>query len=462
MTRIVLTLAACLMWLAMQSQEVPKGTIVSFEHNHSNIYPGTERTVKVYVPQQYAGTKPACLLVCMDGILYDAAAKVDTLISRGDMPVTIGVFVEPGVVRDAAGEVVRYNRCREFDTVDGTWASFLEKEILPQVEGRRLDDGRVVHISGDANDRAITGASSGGICAFTAAWMRPDMFSRVYSAVGTFVAMRGGNELPAIVRKTHPKPLRIFLQDGEKDAWNALFGSWWEYNRLMMSALQFAGYEVDAAWDRGGHSIRYGTLAFNRAMKYLWNEWPKPVKAGKSGNDMLAAIVDPDEPWTYVADYSAHRDTLFLEPSLVMTHRKGMISNGHYFAVSPDHRTVVQSEPTGNWLVQYVVKGKELTCGERFYWLHSHQGGDVQENGPMAFDTRGNLYVATAIGVQVCDHNGRVRAIFSLPGGAVTGLSFVGNRLYVVCGGKIYCRKMKSTGYSRSQGAIAVRSQGQG
>ena len=462
MTRIVLTLAACLMWLAMQSQEVPKGTIVSFEHNHSNIYPGTERTVKVYVPQQYAGTKPACLLVCMDGILYDAAAKIDTLISRGDMPVTIGVFVEPGVVRDAAGEVVRYNRCREFDTVDGTWASFLEKEILPQVEGRRLDDGRVVHISGDANDRAITGASSGGICAFTAAWMRPDMFSRVYSAVGTFVAMRGGNELPAIVRKTQPKPLRIFLQDGEKDAWNALFGSWWEYNRLMMSALQFAGYEVDAAWDRGGHSIRYGTLAFNRAMKYLWNEWPKPVKAGKSGNDMLAAIVDPDEPWTYVADYSAHRDTLFLEPSLVMTHRKGMISNGHYFAVSPDHRTVVQSEPTGNWLVQYVVKGKELTCGERFYWLHSHQGGDVQENGPMAFDARGNLYVATAIGVQVCDHNGRVRAIFSLPGGAVTGLSFVGNRLYVVCGGKIYCRKMKSTGYSRSQGAIAVRSQGQG
>ena len=267
MTRIVLTLAACLMWLAMQSQVVPKGTIVSFEHNHSNIYPGTERTVKVYVPQQYAGTKPACLLVCMDGILYDAAAKIDTLISRGDMPVTIGVFVEPGVVRDAAGEVVRYNRCREFDTVDGTWASFLEKEILPQVEGRRLDDGRVVHISGDANDRAITGASSGGICAFTAAWMRPDMFSRVYSAVGTFVAMRGGNELPAIVRKTHPKPLRIFLQDGEKDAWNALFGSWWEYNRLMMSALQFAGYEVDAAWDRGGHSIRYGTLAFNRAMK---------------------------------------------------------------------------------------------------------------------------------------------------------------------------------------------------
>ena len=100
------------MSFTVQAQMTPKGTIESFEHKQSSIYPGTERSVKVYVPQQYDGAKPACLLVCMDGILYDAAAKMDTLIARGDMPVTIGVFVEPGVVRDAAGEVVRYNRCR--------------------------------------------------------------------------------------------------------------------------------------------------------------------------------------------------------------------------------------------------------------------------------------------------------------------------------------------------------------
>ncbi|MGM9802953.1 MAG: alpha/beta hydrolase-fold protein [Muribaculaceae bacterium] len=462
MTRIAIALIASLMLLPLHSQEVAKGTIVEFIHNQSTVYPGTVRTVKVYVPQQYSGKRPACLLVCMDGILYDAAAKMDTLIAGGDMPVAIGVFVEPGVVKDGNGEVVRYNRCREFDTVDGTWAHFLEKEILPRVEGMVLPDGRVVHLSADANDRAITGASSGGICAFTAAWMRPDLFSRVYSAVGTFVAMRGGNELPALIRKTDTKPLRIFLQDGEKDAWNALFGSWWEYNQLMMSALQFAGYEVDAAWDKGGHSIRYGTLTFNRAMKFLWNDWPKGVKAGKSDNDMLAAIVKPGEQWQYVADYSAHRDTFFLEPSTVMAHHKGMISSGHYFAVSPNYRTVVQSEPTGNWLVQYVVKGKELTCGERFYWLHSPLGGENSENGPMAFDTLGNLYVATAIGVQVCDHNGRVRAILTLPGGAITGMSFVGHKLYVVCGGKIYCRVMKTTGYNRYDGAIEVKSQGQG
>jgi len=441
---------------------IPHGTTESITFNNSAIYPGTERTIQVYVPKQYHSSKPACLLVCMDGILYDATAKIDTLIANGDMPVTIGVFVNPGVVRDADGNVVRYNRSKEFDTVDGTWAMFLEKEVLPLIEGYTLKDGRKIHLSADANDRAITGASSGGICAMTAAWMRPDLFSRVYSAVGTFVAMRGGNEFPAIIRKTEPKPLRIFLQDGEKDAWNPLFGSWWEYNQLMMSALTFASYEVDAAWDKGGHSIRYGTLAFNHAMRFLWKDWPKKVAKPHSDNDMLSTILCDGEDWKFVADYSAHRDTSFLVPAETMPHSQSLISEGHYFALAPDHRTVVQSEPSSNWLIQYVVKDNNLAYGERFYWLHSALGSATDENGPMAFDTLGNLYVATPLGVQVCDHNGRVRAILSLPGGAVTGLSFTGHTLYVVCGGKIYRRTMKTQGYNRDSGIIHVKSQGQG
>lgn len=441
--------------------DVPKGITLSFEHNQSDIYPGTERTVKVYVPKQYTG-KPACLLVCMDGILYDAAAKLDTLIAQGDMPVTIGVFVNPGVVKDHKGDVVRYNRCREFDTMDATWASFLEKEILPQVEGMKLADGRIIHLSADANDRAITGASSGGICAMTVAWLRPDLFSRVYSAVGTFVAMRGGNDYPALVRKTDPKPLRIFLQDGEKDAWNPLFGSWWEYNQLMMSALKFAGYEVDAAWDKGGHSIKYGTLAFNRAMRFLWKGWPERVETPHSQNDMLSTILRDGCTWEYVADYSPTNGTMFPHSPDAQFGGNGIISNGHHFAIAPDHRTVVQSQPSSNWLIQYVLQDEKLLYGERFYWLHSTDNDALSENGPMVFDTLGNLYVATAMGVQVCDHNGRVRAILPLPEGAVTDISFTGNVLYVVCGGKIYRREMKTTGYNPSGGAIEVKSQGQG
>ena len=466
MTRIMRTLMVCLasiLGLTLYAQSVPAGTIVTCSIDHSDIYPGTSRAYKVYVPAQYGGYKPACLLVCMDGILYDAAAKMDTLIAAGDMPVCIGVFVEPGVIKNAQGNVVRYNRSREFDTMNSHWAEFLERELLPQVEGMTLADRRTVHISSDANDRAITGASSGGICAWSAAWYRPDLFSRVYTAVGTFVAMRGGNDFPALVRKTEPKPIRIFMQDGEKDAWNPLFGSWWEYNQLMHSALKFAGYEVAEAWDKGGHSIHYGTLAFADAMRFLWKDWPAKVKKGESENDMLQKIITQGEDWEFVAKYSAHRDTLYLNPSISVSAQEQLLSRGHHFALSPDHRVLVQSEPGSNWLIAYVVgDNRKLMHGERFYWLHSADNDALKENGPMTFDTEGNLYVATAMGVQVCDQNGRVRAILTLPQGAVTNLSFVDNVLYVVSGGNIYRRTMKTRGYHHNQPKIEVKSQGQG
>ncbi len=460
-TLSLLTIA--LVALASFGAFAQKGIIINRTFENSKIYPGTVRDYQVYVPTQYTGNKPACLLVCMDGILYNATVKLDSLIAAGQMPVCIGVFVNPGVIKDADGKVVRYNRSNEFDAMNGRWAEFLEKEILPQVEGTKLDDGRTIHISADANDHAITGASSGGICAFSAAWFRPDLFSRVYTAVGTFVPMRGGNDYPAIVRKTEPKALRIFMQDGEKDTWNPLFGSWWEYNQLMHSALQFAGYDVAHSWDKGGHSIKHGTLAFNDAMRFLWKDWPKKVKAGKTENDIIKAIVDPKAKWEFVAKYSGHRDTLYFKPNMVVPATADLITNGNHFALYPDHSMLVQNEPGSNWLVTYIVgKDGKLSYGQRFYWLHSANNDALAENGPMAFDTMGNLYVATTMGVQVCDQNGRVRAILDVPQGAVTNLAFVGNTLYIVAGNNLYSRKMKSTGYHHSEKPIVVKSQGQG
>jgi enterochelin esterase-like enzyme len=249
--------------------EEMQGEVMKFVLDDSEIYPGTKREVLVYVPRQYDGTRPACLLVCMDGILYDATTVMDNLIASGEMPVTIGVFVNPGVVYDEEGEVVRYNRCKEFDSTDDNFAQFIEKEVLVKVEGMQTESGKVVRISSDANDHAITGASSGGIAAFTVAWNRPDLFSRVYTTVGTFVAMRGGNNYSNIVRKTEPKPLRIYMQDGWYDVWNPIFGEWFEHNLLMESAFNFAGYEMFHHWNRGNHSIKYGTLAFPDAMRWL-------------------------------------------------------------------------------------------------------------------------------------------------------------------------------------------------
>ena len=120
--------------------------VIRFAITDSDIYPGTEREVQVYVPKQYDGSQAACLLVCMDGILYDATTVMDNLIASGEMPVTIGVFVQPGVVRDEEGEVVRYNRCKEFDSTDELFARFLEQEVLARVEGMQTERGKTIHL----------------------------------------------------------------------------------------------------------------------------------------------------------------------------------------------------------------------------------------------------------------------------------------------------------------------------
>ena len=521
--------------------EQMRGEIIQFTLDDSHIYPGTERQILVYVPQQYTGDKPACLLVCMDGILYDATTVMDNLIASGEMPVTIGVFVNPGVVYDAEGEVVRYNRCKEFDATDDLFAQFLEKEVLAKVEGMQTESGKTIRLSNDANDRAITGASSGGIAAFTAAWNRPDLFSRVYTTVGTFVAMRGGHEYPAIIRKTEPKPLRIYMQDGWYDVWNPIFGEWFEYNLLMESALNFAGYEAFHKWDRGNHSIKYGTLAFPDAMRWLWKGYPARVQKGWSNNGMLQDILQQGEDWQELAlpvaidsqnifatadssivfasragifkvspagacvrigelktserllgeDLTARGTTLYHRGAKVADGLYGLeaaqvLSDGKYLAlcnakakskdnvwvihagcralaVAPDERFCVTGEQHTHHLLSTIISQQgEMLYSEPFYYLHDLSNGSQQQAGNMAFDTKGNLYVATAMGVQVADHNGRVRAILSLPAGRVQSLAFAGNYLYVLCGNRLFVRKMNAQGHLPASGIVKYKSQGQG
>ena len=520
--------------------EDQQGEVIKFMMTESPRYPGTEREILVYVPKQYRDTAPACLLVCMDGILYDATTVLDNLIASGEMPVTIGVFINPGVVYDEDRNVVRYNRCKEFDSIDDTWALFIEQEVLPQVRALKTKDGQSINISTDPNDCAITGASSGGIAAFTAAWNRPDMFSRVYTTVGTFVAMRGGHEYPAVVRKTEPKPLRIYMQDGWYDVWNPIFGEWFEYNLLMESAFNFAGYEAFHVWNRGNHSIKYGTLAFPDAMRWLWKGYPARVNKGTSNNGMLQAILDPACDWIALplsntidgdlypaADgkvvfasgnqvcqldsegqlqvlsplksgerlvgegLSLRSTTLYknglkvaeglracqavqeladgkyvalCHPSVKSTSKITILSQGtRALAMAPDYRFCVSAQENTHHLISTIMdKRGNMLYSEPFYFLHDLSNGTLATAGNMAFDTQGNLYVATPMGVQVADHNGRVRAILSLPAGQVHSLAFSGNYLYVRCGDKMYVRQMKATGHNPKQGAMSYKSQGQG
>src|SRR6266850_7487854 len=265
---------------------VPKGEILKFTFDKSKVFPGTTRDYWIYVPAQYKPEKAACVYVGQDGIRFEAPNVFDNLIHKKQMPVTIGVFVMPGVVKAADTNLAldRFNRSYEYDGLGDSYVRFLLEELLPEVETKKTTDGRPIRLSHNSNDRAIGGGSSGAIAAFTAAWERPDAFTRVFSSIGTFVDLRGGSRYPTLIRKYEPKPIRVFLQDGSNDH-NIYGGDWWMANQSMERALVFAGYEVEHTWGDGGHTGKQATAVFPDAMRWLWKDWPKQVAAGQTKNN---------------------------------------------------------------------------------------------------------------------------------------------------------------------------------
>ncbi len=288
---------------SVEQPGVPKGEILKFTFDQSKIFPGTWRECWVYVPAQYKSGEPACVYVNQDGIQWKAPTVFDNLIYKKEMPVTIGVFVTPGRVMADSGvnAVHRYNRSFEYDAMNDNYARFILTEIFPEAEKQKTSDGRIIRLSKNGNDRAIGGSSSGAICAFTAAWEHPEEFSRVFSAIGTYIGLRGGDRYPVLVRKYEPKPIRIFLQDGSNDL-NIYAGDWWKANEMMERSLTFAGYEVNHVWGEGGHNGSHGTAVFPQAMRWLWKDWPKKVVKGNSKNQYLNDLLIPGEDWQLVGE----------------------------------------------------------------------------------------------------------------------------------------------------------------
>jgi enterochelin esterase family protein len=262
---------------SMEQPDVPKGKMTQHTWK-STIFPETVRDYWVYVPAQYDPKQPACVMVFQDGGAYvnvkgqfRVPTVFDNLIHKKEMPVTIGIFINPGRVPAAApGQQARDNRSFEYDTLSDQYARFVEKEILPEV-------AKSYNLRPDAAGRAICGISSGGICAFTAAWERPDLFSKVLSHVGSFTNIRGGDVYPGLIRKTEPKRIRVFLQDGSGDLDN-LHGSWPLANQQMAAALKFAKYDYQFVFGDGGHNGKHGGAILPESLRWLWRADDKSAK----------------------------------------------------------------------------------------------------------------------------------------------------------------------------------------
>jgi enterochelin esterase family protein len=257
--------------LGPDSQEqsgVPKGKITHHQWT-STVFAGTVRNYWVYIPAEYDG-RPACVMIFQDGAAYvdkKGSFRVpivfDNLIYKKQMPVTIGLFINPGsFAAKAPGQKPASNRSFEYDTLSDQYARFLETEMLPEV-------AKEYKLRSDAAGRAICGISSGGICAFTAAWQRPDLFSKVLSHVGSFTNIRHGDVYPGLIRKTKPKPIRVFLQDGSGDLDNE-HGSWPLANQQMALALKFAKYDYRFEYGDGGHNGKHGGAILPDSLRWLW------------------------------------------------------------------------------------------------------------------------------------------------------------------------------------------------
>ncbi|GAB2505695.1 alpha/beta hydrolase-fold protein [Pseudoxanthomonas sangjuensis] len=278
---------------------VPHGRLEGPFEFHSRIFAGTVRRYWIFVPAQYDGSKPASVLVFQDGqraINPEGPLRVpvvmENLIHQGAMPVTIGIFITPGNLSehypDDLGMSNPDHRAEEYDALGDDYARFLVEEMLPEV-------GKEYRLTDDPEQRAIGGASSGAICAFTVAWRRPDAFRKVASLIGSYVSIGyrpaqdgrpmqpGGDLYPGLVRKSPIRPLRIFLQDGSNDLDNE-HGNWFLAKQQMLASLQWANaeadrngvagprYDVAHAWGDGGHSDAHGGALLPDILRWLWRD----------------------------------------------------------------------------------------------------------------------------------------------------------------------------------------------
>ena len=252
---------------AYPSADVASSTLVHIrDWDESRIYPDTKRDIRISMPAKIGGDLG--LLVCQDGKDYvdsegavRAIQVLDSLMHRGEIPPTVGVFIDPG-----QSESEPRQRNLEYDAMNDSYVTMIEDEVLPMVE-RKFD----LRLSKDPAQRVAMGISSGGICAFNMAWQRPESFGKVISHCGSFVNISGGHEYPLLVRNEARKPIKVFLQSGAGDV-DIPLGNWPMANQQMAAALEFAGYDYRFEFGTGGHNRRHAGALFAESMRWLYRE----------------------------------------------------------------------------------------------------------------------------------------------------------------------------------------------
>jgi enterochelin esterase family protein len=282
---------------------VPSGKLSEKIVHTSKIYDGMKSEYWIYAPAQYDARTAAALMVFQDGQGYTdrdgrnpALNVIDNLIAEKQIPVMICVFINPGDIEGSPGTptyafVKAYSqkwkrsmkdsmRSTEYDTVSDRYARYLRDEVLADVAAK-------YNIRKDSYSRAITGLSSGGICAFNAAWQMPEQFSRVISWIGSFSGIQwkedpavpdGGQDYPDKILREERRNIRVWLQDGSNDI-EGQYGSWPLANLRMANALKFKEYDFHFSFGKGTHNTGQGAAEFPEEMIWLWRDYDSAKNA---------------------------------------------------------------------------------------------------------------------------------------------------------------------------------------
>jgi len=330
---------------------VPKGLVTKYKLEPGKFYPGTPHNYSLYVPAQYDAAKPAPFMIFLDGSGFlsnneRVPVVLDNLIAKHDLPPLIGIFVDPGVLPAVSAEAQnRFERVFEYDSLSDRYSRFLLEELIPAI-------AKKFNLSKDPNDHAISGVSTGAVGAFMGAWNRPDQFHRVLSFIGTYVAMKGADALPALIRKTEAKPIRIFLQDGKNDhivpaePFGTFYaGSWPINNQVMFEALGYAGYDAKLVIGEEGHNMKQGAAIMPEALRWMWRDYPSPIvvhepaamhQPGWDPRGKVYSIVSVSEPWRQVGEN--YRSVASVASD----------KNGNAYFSDPEANRIYKSDADGN------------------------------------------------------------------------------------------------------------------
>lgn len=277
---------------------VPEGKLTGPIELESKVYPGMKANVWYYVPAQWDGSTPLPVQIWNDGQQFTGPRPtqwrvletLDNLFAHKKIPLLASVFVQPG-----AGPASN-QRSIEYDTMDETYTRYLLDEILPEI-------GKHVKLRQDGYSRATAGLSSGGICAFNAAFLKPGEFSRVLTWIAAYFAIQstpthpvGGAEYPIIVREEPKRNIRVWMQDGSADLENRP-GSLPMANIEMANSLKMQGYDYHFSFGVGTHSQAQGAAQLPESLTWLWRDYDP----AKTSQEYLQDPAEKDQPlWRVV------------------------------------------------------------------------------------------------------------------------------------------------------------------